>query len=176
MKRNCLFLFCILGIVYATYSQTEIKDNSKKESWDGVNTKCAIKYMKVDKTTVLQTDEFDYEAGGFENEDGSKSTYLIIKKPIQENEIITLESDGDKIDVKVFPNPMDRTTTFHFINFETNAIRLYIYDYKGNTVLNVEDVTKEEYIFNKGNLNSGNYIYKVTFNGEIVKTGNLIIN
>jgi len=175
-----ILVLAFIGVSSQIFSQNT-KGEAKRVEWDGISTKNAIKHMKVNETTILQTSKHEYEAGGIINEDGSKSTYIRIKKSISEKSAsektkLELENLQDEVNVSVSPNPLDETTTFQFENIEGKEISLHIYNLTGEVVKEVNNITSENVVFNKDRLASGTYIYKVSSGGNVIKTDKLIIN
>lgn len=69
--------------------------------------------------------------------------------------------------VKLYPNPAIQSITMQFHNPLKKAYRLEVYDNKGVLVYMQDNITDNEIILFKGNLDNGIYTYKLTGNGNI---------
>ena len=90
----------------------------------------------------------------------------------------TATNDNIKSDilVKVYPNPFAETLTFMYENKNNTEYRLEIFDIKGNTVFS--GFSNEGTILVKANgiITVGEYLYKITSNGNFLQNGKIIKN
>lgn len=76
--------------------------------------------------------------------------------------------------VKVSPNPFSDKTHFKLENPLLYRAELEIFDLNGR-LLRTEIVKSQEFDFNKNNLKSGIYIFKITENGQIIGQGKIAV-
>lgn len=77
--------------------------------------------------------------------------------------------------VSVYPNPMRETATFQLnIPQTNNSIQLLLYDLHGNNV-KLFEVKTTRFIFNRGGLSTGTYIFKIVTPKGVFSQGKLVI-
>lgn len=60
--------------------------------------------------------------------------------------------------VKVYPNPFSSKTTIEFFNPNNSNYKLSVYSISGKKVFELENITSEKIIMDKGNLHNGIYL------------------
>jgi hypothetical protein len=185
MKKKMIILPIVLIVVFVlsiqkNYAQSETKAEMQKHKtvvqWDGRDTKKAGAFMRPDAVTLLKTADTDYEAGGTVNPDGSISTYLRIIEPADNTEITGMTNITEQENsVNVYPSTFSTSTTFYIQNVNALPVNLTIYDISGKKVRYIENIQTSTLKFNRDNLSTGTYLYKISAHNNFIKTGKIII-
>ena len=73
-----------------------------------------------------------------------------------------------------YPNQFGQSVTFNIGDSFTNTATLLLYDGTGRVVASKE-FTDPELLFERGDLESGTYFYKITSSSEVLKSGKLVL-
>jgi len=86
-----------------------------------------------------------------------------------------IDENGNTTTIRIYPNPVRNNAIIEMLNTNTGNISLEIYDMAGRR-MNVDySINKNGILLKRGNLNSGNYIFRVLDKGKAIYTGTLII-
>lgn len=78
-------------------------------------------------------------------------------------------------DVNAFPNPFNSFTTIKFNNPDHKKHLLTIFDLSGKTTRQINNITTEEIMINRGDLPGGAYFFQLENEVEIIGYGKLLI-
>jgi hypothetical protein len=78
-------------------------------------------------------------------------------------------------DLKVYPNPMQDAATFEVTGVESQDYAFYLYDIQGRLVFN-QVFPSSNFQLLRGQIPSGQYIYRLAADGATVATGKLLIH
>lgn len=78
-------------------------------------------------------------------------------------------------DVNAFPNPFNNFTTIKFNNPDHKKHLLTIFDLSGKTSRQINNITTEEIMINRGDLPGGAYFFQLENDTEIIGNGKLLI-
>jgi len=85
------------------------------------------------------------------------------------------ELDNGGIELSMFPNPMDESTTLQIINRFNANINVDLVDPTGKTVRSYGNVTTDRLVIDKGNLTSGLYLVQISSKDRILNREKLIV-
>jgi hypothetical protein len=74
---------------------------------------------------------------------------------------IGIDMYGGSTDLLIFPNPFSQSTTVQFNNANSQPYVLVVYDMLGNKVREVKNITSNQVLVEKGNLNAGVYFVEL---------------
>lgn len=77
--------------------------------------------------------------------------------------------------VKVFPNPFDQTSTIEIENYSNELYSCILYDFLGEKVKSINNISSNKFMIDKEGLTTGTYIFQLQNKYEIISTGKLII-
>jgi len=85
------------------------------------------------------------------------------------------DDNGQLENIKIYPNPVKDNAIIEILNQNTGDVVLELYDMAGKQLSIDYSVNKNGIILKRGALNSGNYIFRILNNKEIIYTGTLIM-
>lgn len=86
----------------------------------------------------------------------------------------TIPTLQERVEVKVYPNPMDQEATFEIKGPLNKTLTLNVYDMLGQVVRTEELITNSTATIQRQNLASGMYIYRILdASGQALKTGKI---
>jgi len=93
------------------------------------------------------------------------------------NEFVGVEEEMAQAQqlVKVYPNPVTEFATIEFENPEGIAHNFSIYDMAGRSVVVMSDIYHSSFQMERGDLNDGFYIYRLSNKNGVVDEGKLIL-
>ena len=77
--------------------------------------------------------------------------------------------------VSVMPNPMTNSTIIALTSTKQHINNILLYDMRGKIVRNAQHLQANQYLFEKKNLASGMYIYKLITDNGAVGTGKILV-
>jgi hypothetical protein len=77
--------------------------------------------------------------------------------------------------INVFPNPFHDYTIINLPSAKHETFEIIVYDLLGTVVRNCKNIASGNFILQRGDLNSGTYLYKISQSGDHVKSGKLVI-
>lgn len=126
------------------------------------------------------TNSYQYNGTGWiQSMDGTSTLDMPFKLYGQGATVTTIKEQSKAISVTVGPNPMSNEATVTINAAGTNLAELSfkVYDQLGREVMNNTSITSSSFTIEKGNLATGNYIYKLSNkkDNSTLKAGKLII-
>jgi hypothetical protein len=82
----------------------------------------------------------------------------------------------DLNDFQIYPNPTNDNSIIKFNNLDKGDYSLQLYNAQGKSVKYLNNISSQEIILKKENLNSGMYFFQIKSNNEIIHTGKWVIN
>lgn len=110
-----------------------------------------LKYEEYDEVIVIRTS------------DHCDSTYSILEPEINTDQVI------------IFPNPMNNSSIIKFNNPSQEKFEIKLFDFSGQLVRTIKCISNGEIVINKGNLNSGIYLFNLSNNFKTHYSGKLLI-
>jgi len=87
---------------------------------------------------------------------------------------VDISENQNATTVSIFPNPFVESTTISYPGSAGIPV-IIVYNLQGQQVQVNANVFENHLVINRGNLNSGLYIYRLTLNSQILATGKLFV-
>ncbi|MCP4440528.1 MAG: T9SS type A sorting domain-containing protein [Aureispira sp.] len=164
------------GILEITFDNIMLPDSNVNEP--GSNGFVRFRINQVPNNvagTVIYNDAaiyFDYNAPIITNE-----TYHTIRSGFVTMVITGLNDidDSEDVEVKVYPNPFKEQATLEVVGADHQELILKVYDITGREAIQYIS-TNNKIEIQRNNLPQGVYIFQLEGDGELIKTGKLIVD
>ena len=97
------------------------------------------------------------------------ANYAVSRSNIADNGVLTSISEFEDGQLKIYPNPFDRSTTLEFSNDRLESFNLEVYNMLGNRVRRVENIVSNKVVLEKGDLTSGIYFIELRSETQTLK-------
>lgn len=127
---------------------------------------------------LLPTGEFcvNYEImspGNINDPSGFLRVYFRKRQPVTTSVNEFTITDNNFI---IYPNPTNNNTVIQFNQMPTTPVSIRIYNYQGQVLQTIENVSKQTVQIETENLSSGLYFVQVQADRQVIGTGKLIIS
>jgi len=85
------------------------------------------------------------------------------------------DDNGQLKNIKIYPNPVKDNAIIEILNQNTGNVVLELYDMAGKQIAINYSINKNGILLKRGALTSGNYIFRIINDKEVVYTGTLIM-
>lgn len=86
-----------------------------------------------------------------------------------------MENSETPISIKVVPNPVNSISILRIENIKCRETQVEIFDISGKKVKDKTLINKDNYEIYRNDFYTGLYFYKITINGDYIRTGKFII-
>ncbi len=119
--------------------------------------------------------------------DGPDSSLALLKQADDEIQLYfnscfttyqsTLVNDLDAIakSISVYPNPFHDYTILNLPSVKHGTFEITVYDILGTLVRSYKNISPGNFVFNRETLNSGTYLYRISKDGNKIKSGKLVV-